>query len=461
MQRKVILTIVAVALFLIVFDVSAMMFGGDGERHRGTPGDLVGTVIDEDGFPNPDSRLWVYGNVNEDDRIDEDDISALKGILGSDLQATVLADANADGLVDERDLVYLERIIASDDIDVYYIDNYYRVSKVSWPVETIAIGYCSGAYSADVTGLCDKVIMVDTTIEAYWYVMNPAFESASSWGDHENPSYESLMVGGIDVFVPGYCVSGTDGESRTLLEPVGIDVMFMNTSDNSGVDYPNEHIDRSILMFAFLLQGDMEKTYSYLEWHDDLMDTMTSAASTISDDERVSFMMARSSPFYNKTGQYSITGKDNTNNIHATWAGVDAIGQHSELLQRNYNNRTAEDILTLIDTESNTGVMFYMDNAHDGMRKQYDLDDCVAADMEMLKDAKTKVHYLGMAREAGNSPLYIVEMVFYQCVMYPELSDITGLDYRQVFNEYFDRFASYDYSMHVDIDDFFKDYGEI
>ena len=180
MQRKVILTIVAVALFLIVFDVSAMMFGGDGERHKGAPGDLVGTVIDEDGFPNPDSRLWVYGNVNEDDHIDEDDISALKGILGSDLQATVLADANADGLVDERDLVYLERIIASDDIDVYYIDNYYRVSKVSWPVETIAIGYCSGAYSADVTGLCDKVIMVDMTIEAYWYVMNPAFESASS-----------------------------------------------------------------------------------------------------------------------------------------------------------------------------------------------------------------------------------------------------------------------------------------
>lgn len=459
MQKKTVIIVVAVALMLLAFDLGAIYLGNGGGNHRGNQGDLVGTVLEEGEFPNAYSRLWVYGNANEDDRIDGDDLRVLKEMIEGRLPATVLADANADGYVDEKDLAYLQRILDSDQMDVYYVDNYYCVSKVSWPVNTIAIGYCSGAYTADITGLCQKVVSVDTTIKSYWHIMNPVFDSADSWGEHESPNYESLMVSKVDVFIPGYCVQGIDENSRRYLEPAGIDVMFMNTSDNSGVDYPNEHIDRSILMFAFLLQGDMSKTYEYLAWHDGILNKLVVAAATLSDVDLMSMIMARSSPYYVTTGQYSITGKNNTNNIHASWAGVYAIGQYSDLLRKNYNTLTAESILTLIDTESRNGVMFYVDNAHDGLRKQYNLDDCIAADAEMLKSAKNAVHYLGMAREAGNSPLYVVEMVFYQCVMYPQLSEMTGLDYKVVFQEYFERFASYDYSGAIDINHFFKDYG--
>ena len=457
-DRKILVFAVTAVIILILFDAAAILIGNDGSRNEGQ-GALVGDIIREDGFPNEKSRLWVYGNANEDDYINEEDLTALRMIIEGVAEPTVLADANADGKVNEEDLAYLERILRSENISVYYIDNYYTVSEISWPVNTIAIGYCSGAYTADVTGLCGKVVGVDTTIKDYWHIINPVFGTADSWGTHESPNYESLIISGTDVFVPGYCVEGTDEKSKTYLESAGINVMFISTSDNSGVDYPNDHIDRSILMFAYLLQGDMEKTYDYLGWHDRIVSVLESAASLLSDDEKASMIMARGSPFYINTGQYSITGKDNTNNIHAEKAGVNAVGQHSEFLTKNYNNRTAEDILALIDSESNNGIMFYVDNAHDGIRKQYDLDDCIRADAEMLKNSKNTVHYLGMAREAGNSPLYVVEMAFYQYVMYPQLREVTNLDYRDLFAEYFEKFSSHNYAENLDIDDFFKDYG--
>ncbi len=49
------------------------------------------------------------------------------------------------------------------------------------------------------------------------------------------------------------------------------------------MDTPNEHINRSILMFAFLLQGDMEKTYCYMKWYDGWSGAIIEVASTIAE----------------------------------------------------------------------------------------------------------------------------------------------------------------------------------
>ncbi len=455
--------LVAAVVIVIVLSAALICVRSYNERFhvQGEDGSglLVGTQLDEDGFPSEDSRLWVYGNANEDDRIDEEDLEYLAGVIAGENPVTVLSDANCDGVVDVDDIEYLRRIIASDEMDVYYIDNYYRIAKVSWPVETIAIGYCSGAYVADLTGLTDKVVLVDDTIHLYWYVMSDSFAEAGSYGTTESPDYEKIIAAGVDVYVVGYCDAAADQRSPSSLNPAGVDVMFVSTADNSGVDLPNEHIDRAILMFAFLLQGDLEKTYSYLEWHDTLLGIMTEAASLIPEDEMEAMIMARSFDG-NSSGTYSITGLDNTNNIHAEWVGVYAVGQHeSQLLPSNYNDLNLEQILTLVRQYQRDGRIYYVDNEHDGMRGQYDLAECLEADAEMLSSSTAEIHLLGMAREMGNSPLYVVEMAFYMCVMYPDVAETIGLDYVELFYEYFELFASSDYWQDLDIEDFFLDYG--
>ncbi len=453
------------AIVVVVILLSALMYvrAENGRLYSDTGEDedaglLVGNEVAEEDFPSESSRLWVYGNANEDDVIDENDVEYLKGVIDGDNPATTLCDANLDGEVDWDDVEYVERILASDEMDVFYIDNYNLNAKVSWPVNTIAIGYCSGAYAIDLIGATDKVVLVDETIQSYWYVMNSSYAAADSFGTTESPDYEKMIAAGIDVYVIGYFDETADSQSQAALNAAGIDVMFLSTADNSGVDQPNEHIDRTLVMLGFLLQGDTDKTYEYLDWHDSVLNALIEATSRLEDDEKAAFVMARTSPYYSTSG-ISITGYNNTNNLHAEWVGVYAVGQHSEILSKNYQTITAEALITIIEAEARGGTLYYMDNAHDGIRGQYSLKDCVAADIEMLSSSSVDIVYMAMAREAGNSPLYVIELAFYVCVMYPELAEEAGIDYEELFYYYFDTFASEDYSEHVDIESFFYVYA--
>ena len=467
MDKKVMIIAIIAVVAVAAAGVAVVMMGSHGSNDGN--GKIVGNTIAEADFPNKDSRLWVYGNANEDDKIDNADVTYLEDIVAGTKTATRLADANADGKVNSADVDYLKQIIgatADTKLDVYYIDNYFKVAKVSWPVKNIATTYCSGVYTCEVTGLTGKVKMVDDTIATYWAKLNSTLQSATSLGSTETPNYEKIMEGKIDVYIPGYCDSNADVESPKKLNPAGIDVMFMNTCDNSGVSYPNEYIDRSIVMFGYLLQGDMTKTYQYLSWHDDILNEVKTKAATLAENEKSALIMSRNAPSYIANGQYSITGKDNTNLIHADWAGVYSVGQHHSILSKNYNTLTAEQIYTVLYDTKTAGYsdLYWIDNEHDGLRGQRDLDTTVASWKDLIKDGDGSklptMHYLGMAREAGNSPMYVLEMVFYMNVMHPGLLD-TGYEYDTLFNQFINNFATektkYD-AAGVDIDNFFKSY---
>ena len=59
------------------------------------------------GLPSSDSRLWVYGNANEDDVIDSDDVAYLKEVIKNKGPGNkVLCDANRDGWINDKDVAY-------------------------------------------------------------------------------------------------------------------------------------------------------------------------------------------------------------------------------------------------------------------------------------------------------------------------------------------------------------------
>ena len=463
-SKNVMIAIIAVVI-IAVAAVAFIAFSNGGGSDDNNNGARVGEEIKEKDFPDADSRLWVYGNANEDDVLDEADVTALEAMVKGSVKWTQLADANADGKINGDDVDYLKKIInakESTKLDVYYIDNYFTVAKVSWPVKTFATSYCSGLYTAEATGLTPKLAMVDDTIATYWAKLNSYAAKAVSFGSTETPNYESMMEQKINVYVPGYCDAKADPLSKEKLNPVGIDVMFMNTCDNSGVPYPNEYIDRSILMFGFLLQGDMDQCYDYLEWHDKVLTTVENAASTIKESDKGALIMSRNAPSYQTTGTYSITGKGNTNMIHADWAGCYVVADHTTWLPNNYNNLRTEDILKVLKDAKNDGhqIVYWIDNEHDGLRGQRDLDVTVASWAEELKTAETDNYYLGMAREAGNSPLYVIEMLFYMNIMHP---DLVSMDFDDEFFFFIDNFTleTEKYKKEMDIDNFFKAYGFI
>ena len=91
MDNKMIIAIVAVIAVIGAGAYAAVTFMG---KDNGNQVEL----------PNKESRLWVYGNANEDDRIDASDVTYLLGIIEGTKEKTILADANNDGVIDAKDV---------------------------------------------------------------------------------------------------------------------------------------------------------------------------------------------------------------------------------------------------------------------------------------------------------------------------------------------------------------------
>ena len=70
--------VVAVAVLLVLSAALLYVRAENGKLHadagQSDIGLTVGQQLEEDGFPSESSRLWVYGNADEDDDIDEDGI---------------------------------------------------------------------------------------------------------------------------------------------------------------------------------------------------------------------------------------------------------------------------------------------------------------------------------------------------------------------------------------------------
>ncbi len=402
---------------------------------------LLGHTVSGSEVPSENSRLWVYGNANEDDRIDSDDVTYLQNVLGGTERPTPLCDANLDGRIDSSDISYLKRIIAAqengtDVLDVYYIDDYRQNQKISWPVRTVAIGYCTGAYMALITGISGKVVGVDTTIsETGWADLSEYYRKPEVYGTVElgESSYEKLISLHADAYVPGYFNSTIDPVTRERLSPFGIDTVVLTTADQTNVR--NDYIDRSTTMFGYLLQGDLERTYRYLEWHDSNLELIGKAAAEIAERQYVIENHMNSAQTISEAGTYTICGKDQTNNLHIETAGAVDAATVSKYLTANYANLNEESIREVIRECSSLGRVWFVYNAQDGYRQSVLLSNF--ADGKYHFD-NPDVGFLGIAREAGSTGMYVVETAFYMNALYPG----SGPDYQTLFDEFVSQFLS-------------------
>lgn len=126
---------------------------------------LIGNGDDEkDDYVAPkDTRLWVFGNANMDDRLDEDDMRYLDKILSGERDPTRFADANNDNVVDDKDRDYLRKLLNRDsEVRKYYLqDDGKSISYVVGTTKTLGLKYSTNIYVASALGCLDILKMVD------------------------------------------------------------------------------------------------------------------------------------------------------------------------------------------------------------------------------------------------------------------------------------------------------------
>ena len=116
----------AVAMIVVVAGLGMVLISQESEGYRS---------MDTSG------RLMVFGNANNDDYIDEEDIETLERIIAGELDAEdhPFADANQDGVIDEEDIEMVQRMIDREPMEIYYLNARGEVKSINYPVGNITV----------------------------------------------------------------------------------------------------------------------------------------------------------------------------------------------------------------------------------------------------------------------------------------------------------------------------------
>jgi len=108
-----------------------------------------------------DNTLGIFGNANEDDTINMQDVTYTELIILEYKDATELADAKYDGEIDILDMTQIALIILGREKELTLVDDTDRIVTVSKPIERV-VGVEAGALRLIVyLGAADRVVGVE------------------------------------------------------------------------------------------------------------------------------------------------------------------------------------------------------------------------------------------------------------------------------------------------------------
>jgi iron complex transport system substrate-binding protein len=240
-------------------------------------------------------RLMVYGNVNDDDLLDQNDLEALRAIIAGDKKATRYADVNQDGVIDQKDIAMLERMIDREPMDIYYdypYDGKIHTAKIAYPVETACIVGTNALIAMKAIGAVDKILCINGgTVDATLYSDYAAFPRVSDSVFKANLEEVSLRnpQAIITLDAPSYL------DNYAEFQAAGIDVIRISASD--GIDSIAGYITLGYLL------GCEERANSYAAFCDGIVDHIGSKVGTgaMADRDRVTALSVTMSNYVSGT----------------------------------------------------------------------------------------------------------------------------------------------------------------
>lgn len=448
MNTKAIIA-VAVVVIVVVAGVGYYILADDGGEE---------TVPPTTGDDVTDCHLWVYGNVNGDDYIDQEDIDLLESIIAGEAeevyiiaydgysasgvsQRISLADANQDGVLDEDDVEYIRDIISymeryseavnSDTLDSFneeftlYYNNCDNVaSSVHLPIKTLISMYFSNSEIVRLLGAVDRVVATDdTTLNKP--TLLPEFQGLPDIGDRKAVSVEAVLATGADAYFTGSASTYSD----YLEDGVGdsMDVIRLSAWEDNNVMV-------GALTLGYIL-GCTDAAYEYIDWCNHYIDLIAERTAGIDDRATVISPKGRVSDSTTLlegngpgSGQYEIN----------ELAGADDLSDQLTASDE-YPNYSQEWALV-------ANPDFIVISGYAGW--EYTNDDIQLRILDVID--KVEYTYAGttavnegqvyfICNELYTGPSNIIAMVYVATWIYPDLfEDLDGLT---VFQEYIDKFC--------------------
>lgn len=306
MNSKAVIAIAVVVVLIAAAGAYAALGGGSGssEEHG----------VDQ--YSVTECNLWVYGNANGDNRIDQEDVELLGDIVsgeaeevyvevydgynaGNDVTEVSFADANQDGRVDEADIQTVRDIIAyqerysaavsagtldsfDEEMTIYYNNCDNVTASVHLPVKSLVSMYFSNSEIVRLLGAEDRVVATDSTTIGKPTLL-PEFQGLPDLGDRKNVNSESVLATGADAYFTG----SASTYSSYLEEQIGDQVDIIRLSA-----WEDNNVMVGALTLGYIL-GATEKAYEYIDWCYKYIDLVGDAVSGISDEDRTSVIVPK------------------------------------------------------------------------------------------------------------------------------------------------------------------------
>jgi iron complex transport system substrate-binding protein len=363
----------------------------------------------------PTGRLWVLGNANNDDYINQDDVDYISKVIlegsinyGEDL----MCDANYDGKIDSDDVKQVQDLIAGSADKVWYVNVDKKIRSFNCTTEKNILTIHPSPTEEVILLNTNLIVASDdyVTQTGYSQFRDIIPSNFPSVGDMFDPDIEAIIKT-YDKYGSLIVVLGTaDYFAPTLESQVeSFDIQVVRLpSWESGMVAPG------ILTLGYLL-GETENAYRYLKWHDKIINKIKEKVSSIPDEDKVKLIMINTAPedvdeiHGPGFGDYENSEICGGNNLAYLFGSAKekwyATGYTTEDIISLHQKNGLEMIISIF-----VGPFF----AKEGKAKEY-YNTCVDKFQPGMEDIKICVY--GWDISVG--PSYPIAMMLYATWMYP------------------------------------------
>ena len=385
-----------------------------------------------------DCTLGIFGNANEDETINMQDVTYTELIILEYRDKTELADAKYDGKINMQDVTQIELVILGKEKEMTIVDAEGAAKTVSMPVEEIIALNSDCIEAIRAIGANDRIVGIESSTSRKTLFF-PELSMLPSIGRGSGPDIEKILEMEPDIviaYAPKIYNPGHE-ELEDKLEPA-VTVIRLDLF-NRGTDKLREEM----MKLGFML-GEVENALGYVEWYDGYVDTIEERVLTIPDADKPTVFLdwcasgdtARHTMA--KGGLSEVCEKAGGNNIAADLPVPYPVVDLEWILERN-----PEVIVGYSHGRWFKGGCGYeTDDESDVATYHEEIMGLVGfANMEAVGTGR--VHIMGA--DIVTSPVYPVGLAYQAKWFHPELFE--DLDPEAIHQEYIDEFCGIDYDV--------------
>ena len=243
---------------------------------------LVGVTISLFLLASPvaasDYTLEIFGNANEDDTLNMQDVTYTELIILEYRDATELADARYDGDIDILDMMQIALIILRREKELTFIDSADRIVTLDMPIKTMVIGHPGDAEAVRLLGAWGRVSGRDyyTTDE----ILFPGADNLPECSGENLYDIDGGVISGLnpDLYLTQFLPEPGFEDMVQKIKQRGIPVVALNFENPAT-------LVRNIRLLKYILDAE-EDGDEFITFYNNMEKKITKKTNGLSEDEK-------------------------------------------------------------------------------------------------------------------------------------------------------------------------------